>query len=160
MALGKTVFFKKLVDGALHLYLQDVDGVMAPRWFMMDHNVPRIGVPLNYALSLFIDANVEYTFKKNAFEVEGIADLVKIAEERGYIAVSEEEVKEIVAPKRNNAMLLSILKGGDTTKIKALFASADKERALDVAMSNAKVLSRDTVALIESIVGMAITEEE
>jgi len=159
MALGKTVFFKKLIDGGVSLYLSDVEGVLPPRWFAMDHKVPRIGVPENYALSLFLDANIDKAFKRKLFEVEKIEDLIKVAQERGYVALSPEETQVIVEPSRSKEILLSILKGGNKEKIAALFASADRNRALEIAVSNAKSFSMETIQTIEEILGMAITEE-
>lgn len=159
MATGKTIFLKKLRGGSLSLYLNDVEGILPSRWFVMDHKIPRIGVPSNYALSIFTDSSLESIMKKNHFEVENMADLLALAQEKGYVAPTEEEIKAIVAPKRTKETLFAILKGGNDSKIKDLFESDDKARALEIAAANVKDLSLDTVAKIEAILGMAITEE-
>lgn len=159
MALGKTVFFKKLAEGTVRLYINDIEGVLPSRWFIMDTRTPRIGVPVNYALTIFSDNSLQAMLNKNYIEVENMAALVKEAEEKGYIAPSEEEVKQLTAPKRSNEALFAILKGGNSTKIQDLFESADKHRALEVAKSRTKDLSLDVISTIESILGMAITEE-
>jgi hypothetical protein len=159
MALGKTIFFKKLSEGSISLYLSDVDGVLPQKWFRLDQKMPRIGVPENYALSLFTDAVIEKMMKKNYFEIEELANLVKIAEERGIIAPSEEEKAVMVTPKRTQAILLAILKGGNEAKIRELFDSSDRNRALELATANALDLSGNAVAVIEKVLGMAITEE-
>ena len=88
-----------------------------------------------------------------------MADLLALAQEKGYVAPTEEEIKAIVAPKRTKETLFAILKGGNDSKIKDLFESDDKARALEIAAANVKDLSLDTVAKIEAILGMAITEE-
>ena len=159
MALGKTVFFKKLVDGGVSIYLQDIEGSLPARWFSMDHKVSRIGVPLNYALSIFVDSSVESMMRKNLFEIENLDSLIKEAEELGYIAPSEEEVKELTAPKRTKEMLLAILKGGNEKKLRELFESSDKERAVEIITASYKDFSMDTIQKIEDILGMAISEE-
>lgn len=159
MASGKTIYFSKLVDGGVSLYMSDVEGVLPSRWFAMDYRMPRIGIPENYALSLFVDAAIDKAFQKKLFEVEDMAGFIKIAQERGYIALSEDEEKAMVAPSRTKETLLAILKGGNESKIRDLFNSADKKRALEIAVSNVNVLSLETVHLVEEILGMAITEE-
>lgn len=159
MALGKTVFFKKLIKGSVSLHLQDVDGILPSRWFAMDHKVPRIGVPMSYALSIFIDATIEKMMKQNYFEIENINELLAAAKEKGYVSLSEEEVQVITAPKRTNETLVAILKGGNKSKIKELFESNDKQRAIHLATENVKLFSLEAIAVIEDVLGMAITEE-
>lgn len=158
MALGKTIFFKKLSEGGVSIYLQDVEGILPARWFQLDYKVPRIGVPVNYALSIFTDSNVEKLLKRKYFEVENMADLIAIAEERNYIAPSEEQVKELVAPSRTKELLLKIIQGGNEVKLRELFASADRNRALEIAVANSNTLTMEVVQRIEEILGMAITE--
>lgn len=160
MALDKTVFFKKLVDGAVHIYMQDFDGVLPARWFVMDQRMPRIGVPMNYALTVFSDHSVELMLKKNYVEIENMDVLIREAEARSIIAPSQEEVKELTAPKRTKEMIFSILKGANESKIRELFESADRERALGIATERINELSLDAVAKIESILGVAIKDEE
>lgn len=159
MALtGRTVFLKKLVDGGVSLYLQDVDSTQT-KWFLMNDKSPRIGVPMNYALSIFTDAVLESMLRRNIFEVENIAELVQAAEERNFIAKAEDELKEIKAPKRAKETLVAILKGGNLAKIDELFKSADKERAWELAVQNVDQLSMQVVDKIEEITGMALREE-
>ena len=159
MALtGRIVFFKKLARGSVSLYMQDVDSAMA-KWFVMDAKTPRIGVPMNYALSIFTDATLERMLKNNIFEIENIKEVVAAAEERGFIAKAEEELKELTAPKRSKESLLAILKGGNLTKIEELFKSADKERAWELVGQNIDQLSIQVVDKIEEITGMALREE-
>lgn len=157
--MGKTIFLNKLRAGTLDLRLEDVEGILPTRWFTMDHKTPRIGVPSNYALSILIDSKNEAIMNKNYFEIENMKDLLALAQEKGYIAPSEEEVKILTEPKRSKETLLAILKGGNHSKIKDLFESEDKVRALEIATANIKDLSLDTVSKIEAIVGMAIREE-
>jgi hypothetical protein len=159
MALGKTVFFKKLVDSSVSLYVQDVEGILPARWFVMDQKMPRIGIPVNYALSLFVDSSIEAMLKANYIEIEDMAGLIKLAEEKGYISPTEEEVKVLTAPKRTVEALFAIIKGGNTTKLEELFKSADKERALEIVTAKQTELSSDVVAKIEKILGVAISEE-
>lgn len=159
MALtGRTVFLKKLVDGGVSLYLQDVDSTQA-KWFLMNDKSPRIGVPMNYALSIFTDAVLEGMLKRHVFDVENIEDVIAAAEDRGFIAKAEEELKEIKAPKRTKETLVAILKGGNVTKVDELFKSADKERAWELAVQNVDQLSMQIVDKIEEITGMALREE-
>lgn len=159
MALtGRTVFFKKLIDGSVSLYMEDVDTAQA-KWFAMDEKSPRIGVPMNYALSIFTDSVLENMLKSNIFEVENIDDLIKAAEERNFIAKSEEEMKEIKASKRSKDMIAAIIKGGNLQKIEELFNSVDKERAFEIAVSVVDQLSIQVIEKIEKITGMAIREE-
>lgn len=160
MALtGRIVFFKKLIDGGLSLFLEDVDGAMLPKWYSMDEKIPRIGVPMNYALSIFTNATLETMLKQNMFEIENIADVIAAAEERGFIAKAEEELKELKTPKRTKETLVAILKGGNIKKVEELFASADKERAFELAAQNVAELSMQVVDRIEEITGMALREE-
>lgn len=159
MALGKTVFIKKLTEGTVRLYISDVEGILPAKWFVLDAKKPRIGVPVNYALSIFSDSSLQKMLDKNYIDVENMADLIAKAEELGYLAPSEEEVKNLTAPKRTNETLLAILKGGNKKKITELLESADDKRAVDVAKSNLNDLSLDTVSLIEEIIGLAIREE-
>lgn len=159
MALGTTIFFNKLSEGSVSLFMQDADGILPSRWFVMDGRMPRIGVPLNYALGVFTDASLKHMLDNNYFEVENVDALVKAAQEKGFIALSEEEEKEIQAPRRKPEVILAILKGGNADKIRELFESSDKERAFDIAIKNSKSLSVETVRLIEEILGMAILEE-
>lgn len=159
MALGKPVYFKKLVEGSVSLYLQDVEGSLQNKWFVMDSKVPRIAIPANYALSIFIDRSVEAMVDANYVEVEDMAGLIKLAEDQGYISPSEEQVKTLTAPKRTKETIIAILKGGNETKIKELLASSDKERAVELAIANSKNFSLDAVNVLEKILGMAIIEE-
>lgn len=160
MALDKTVFFKKLVDSTVRIYMHDFDGVLPARWFVMDQKMPRIGVPMNYALTVFTDHSVELMLKKNYVEVENMEVLIKEAEARSIIAPSKEEVEEMVTPKRTKEIIFAILKNGSEAKIRELFESADKERALGIATERVNELSLDAVAKIESILGVAIKDEE
>lgn len=160
MALGKTVFFRRLVDATVSLNLTDVDGVLPNKWFVMDLKTPRIGVPANYALSYFIDAGVEAMFKANYCEVEDMPGLVKLAKEKGYIDPSEEEVAILNAPKRDKNMLFAIIQGGNQAKLEELFKSADRERALELVQEKKDELSTGTISKIEKILGVAIAEEE
>lgn len=159
MALGKTIFIKKLTDGRVSLLLQDVDGVLPSRWFYLDEKMPKVGVPTNYALSYFFDSSFELMVKKGYIEFENMAELVKMAEEREYIAPSVEEKQALVASKRTNETLYAIIKGGNVDKLKELFASADKERAYDIAKNKVNELTRDVIIKIEDILGVALVEE-
>ena len=159
MALaGRIVFFKKLIDGSVSLFMQDVDTSME-KWFAMDEKSPRIGVPMNYALSIFTDATLESMLKQHVFEIENINEVVAAAEERGFIAKAEDELKELKAPKRTKETLLAIIKGGNLAKIEELFKSPDKERAWELVVQNIEQLSIQTVDKIEEITGMALREE-
>ena len=160
MAAQKTIFFKKLIDGGVLLLLQDSEGVLPDKWFNMDHRTPRIGVPLNYALSVFQNQTIESMLKSNYFEIENINDLLGTAEEKSIVALSEEENKIIAAPKRTNELIVSILRGGNETKIKELFDSADRQRAFDLALQHASEFSISTVDKVEKILGMAILERD
>lgn len=159
MASGKTIFFKKLTDGSVSLLLQDVDGVLPEKWFAMDQRMPRIGVPENYALSLYINSVIKQMMDRNYFEIENLAELTQMAEDKGFIAPSEEEKAVLLTPKRTKETLLAILKGGNEVKIRELFASADRKRTLEICTENSNTFSRDLVNQIEDILGMAITEE-
>jgi hypothetical protein len=159
MALGKTIYFKKLTDGGVSLLLQDVEGVLPEKWFAMDQKMPRIGIPENYALSLYINSVIKKMLDKNYFEIENIADLVKIAEAKGFIAPSEEEKVVLLAPKRSKETLTAIIRNGNEEKLRELFASADRTRSLDIATAISKTLSLEVIERIENILGMAITEE-
>ena len=159
MALvGRIVFFKKLIDGSVSLFMQDVDTAME-KWFAMDEKSPRIGVPMNYALSIFTDATLESMLKQHVFEIENIDEVVAAAEERGFIAKAADELKEIKAPRRTKETLLAIIKGGNLAKIEELLKSADKERAWELVVQNVEQLSIQTVDKIEEITGMALREE-
>lgn len=162
MAILRTINLRKLSEGGVSLFLQDVEGVLPSKWFTMNQRLPKVPVPINYALSIFLDATLQRMLEENLFEIVEAEDLKKAAVERGLIAEDNAEdpvVLEISTPKRSAEILLAILKAGNETKIKELFESADKVRAFDIAKSNAKALSTGTVSLIEEIVGMAITEE-
>lgn len=156
--IGRIVFFKKLIDGSVSVFMQDVDSTMT-KWFTMDEKSPRIGVPMNYALSIFTDATLENMLKQHIFEIENINEVIASAEERGFIAKAEEELKDLTAPKRNKETLLAILKGGNLTKIEELFKSADKERAWELVTQHIGQLSIEVVDKIEEITGMALREE-
>jgi hypothetical protein len=159
MATVKPIFCKKLIGGGVLLYLQDSEGLLPPKWFNMDEKMPRIGIPVNYAVSILNDYTIKNMLNNNMFEIENIEDLIKESESRLYIAPSEEEVQVLTEKKRSDALLLTILRGGNKAKIQELFNSADKERALDIAIANAKSFSMDLIESIESIVGMALVEE-
>lgn len=159
MALGKTIYLKKLVKSNISLHLEDVEGILNSRWFIMDGKMNRIGVPSNFALSIFVNQSLQVMLNKNLFEVENMEDLLAIAEEKGFIAPSEEERKSYTAPKRTEGMLLAIIKGGQKAKIKKLFESSDKGRALELAIENAKSLPMETIEQIEDLTHVAIIEE-
>ena len=159
MALtGRTVFFKKLIDGTVSLLMEDVDTTQS-KWFAMDEKSPRIGVPMNYALSIFTDSVLENMLKTNIFEVENLDDLIKAAEERNFIAKSEEEIKELKTSKRSKETITAIVKGGNLQKIEELFSSVDKERAFEITVAIVDQLSIQVIDKIEKITGMAIREE-
>lgn len=159
MALGKTVFIKKLTDGGVGLFLQDVDGVLPSRWFQMDSKMPRIGVPENFALSILVDTVLQKMLARHYFEVEDMLGLIKIAEARGFVSPSADEVKVLTEPKMDKLLIVAILKGGKEDKLRALFASADRKRALEIVTEKVKELPIETIERIENILGMAITEE-
>lgn len=159
MAVSKTVFFKKLVDGSVRLFINDIEGVLPGRWFVMEQNMPRVGVPSTYALSLFVDNSIMSMYKANYFDIEDIAGLTKMAQEAGLISPSDEEVKTITAPKRTKETLLAIIKGGNQAKLEELFQSADRSRAMEVVQEKKNDLSLDILSRLEKIVGVAITEE-
>lgn len=160
MAAQKTIFFKKLIDGGVLLNLRDSDGVLPDKWFNMDHKTPRIGVPLNYALSIFQDQTLESMLKSNYFEIENLQDLIGVAEEKTVISLAPEQLEEMIAPKRTPELILGIIKGGNEAKMKELFESADKQRAFDLAVTHASELSMSTINKVESILGMAIIERD
>lgn len=159
MALGKTIYLKKLVKSNISLHLEDVEGVLNSRWFTMNGKTNRIGVPSNFALSIFVDQALQNMMNKNLFEVENMEALIALAEESGFISPSTEEKKALTAPKRNEKMLLAIIQGGNAKKIEELFDSSDKERALELAIANAKSLPMETIEQIEKITHVAIIEE-
>lgn len=159
MALGRTIYLKKLVKSNISLHLEDVEGVLAARWFTMNGKTNRIGVPSNFALSIFINQSLQKMMNKNLFEVENMDQLLALAKESGFISPSEEEEKAYTAPKRTEAMLLAIIRGGKIDKIKELFDSSDRERALELAIENAKSLPMETIEQIEKITRVAIIEE-
>jgi hypothetical protein len=161
MAIVRTINFKRLSEGSVSLYLQDVEGVLPTKWFTMTHQQPKTPVPLNYALSIFLDNVLQQMLQDNYFEIIEVEALKSAAIERGLISddVQEPVSLEISTPKKSAETILAILKGGNETKIKELFKSADKERAFDIAKANSKILSNGTVSFIEDILGMAITEE-
>lgn len=159
MALtGRIVFFKKLIGGSVSLYMQDVDSAMT-KWFAMDEQSPRIGVPMNFALSIFTDATLEGMLKQHIFEIENIEEVIASAEERGFIAKAAVELEEIKTPARPKETLLAIIKGGNLKKIEELFNSTDKERAWELAVQSVGELSMQTIDKIEEITGMALREE-
>lgn len=157
---NKTIFLKRLSQNKVTLLLEDAtNAVMPAKWFTMTEKSPRIAVPAGYALSIFANSTLESMMKRNIFEVENIKDLIELAQEHGLLHRDEEEIKELAKPKRPDEMLMSILKGGNEAKIKELFASQDKHRALQLTIANQKSLSMQVVQLVEDIVKIAIIEE-
>lgn len=166
MAIGRTVFLNKLSSGGVTVRLLDVEGILPARAFTMTDKMPRIGVPLNYALNIFIDSTLQQMIAENYFEVVDYQTLEKDAAEKGYIVLEQEpaqgeELKSSVAsPKAlTKEIILAIIRGGNEQKIRELFASADKHRALEIATANSKDLSSNIVDLVEKVLGMAIAEE-
>lgn len=159
MASITTAFFNKVARGSVSLHLDDVNGIMPSRWFRMEHNRERIAVPINYALSVFTNNDLAAMLKEKYFEIENIEEFLKVAQEQGYVAYTPEEEKEIKAPAKTDAMLLMIMQGGNQVKIKELFESTDKERALSLARDNHDKLSIGVATLIEEVTGMAVLED-
>lgn len=155
----KTIFIKKVINANVSLFVQDIEGILPARWFYLNQATPRVGIPLNYALSYFIDHTFKAMVDNNYIEIENIAALVKQAEDLGYIAPSPEEKATIVAPKVTDEIILAVLKGGNVEKMTELFRSNNKERAFAIAQKRVKELTKDSLDKIENILGVALTDE-
>ena len=159
MISNKTIIFKKMTGGSVSIYLSDVEGGKTPRWFEMTERQPEIGVPMTYALSIFLDGNIANMLRRGYFMITNIEVLQAEAEKEGIIAPMQNQ-NPALAKVKTQEELIEILKNGKDAEVQTLLASSDKERVFNLAAENSKDLANARVNLIESIVGMSITETE
>lgn len=160
MALLKSVNFNNLREGTVTLLLQDINGTMPAKWYTLNSQQKKIPVPINYALSIFVDSVLQRMLEEQYFEIVEIDAFKKAAEEYGLVGEPDQDpvILSAAQPKKSPETILAILKGGNTQKITELFKSPEGERALEIAKTNIKVIPSGVITELEELFGVALIE--
>lgn len=160
MALLKSVNFNNLREGTVTLLLQDINGTMPAKWYTLNSQQKKIPVPMNYALSIFVDSVLQRMLEEQYFEIVEVDAFRKAAEEYGLVGEPDQDpvILSVAQPKKSPETILAILKGGNMQKITELFKSPEGERALEIAKTNIKAIPSGVITELEELFGVALIE--
>lgn len=146
--------------GNVYIELHPISNASQQRIIKLTDQMPSTRLPKDWALGVFLDANVFELYKKGYFTFGNKTDEIKAAAiEEGVFFGDEEELAAISDVGDKGKKILTVLKGGKRTEIIDII-KADPEAVVMVARDNVNDLTTGVINLIEEQLKVQIRIDE
>lgn len=155
----KNVFIKNNIGCYFSIELTDYSGMNPSKFFIMERPEQEIPVPLDYALSIFVEPHAKKAYEKGDFIfTRNKEQFLQEAINLGLITKESNSVVE--ENSKSPAIILAVLKAGNKEKIKDLLESSNnKDKTIQIAIDNKNTLPLDVINFIEEKTQIAIIND-
>ncbi len=153
--ITKTHFrMSKTIPGDVVIVLHSITNPNLERVVRLTQRNPHQNLPLDWALSVFIDNGLYHMYKEGIFTFDDNDLLVKLAYEKGvYFG---EELDFTPSKVDYSEVIFAILSSGNRASIKKAIEEHGKEKVQKVAAIRANDLTQGVIQLLESMLGIQL----
>lgn len=145
----KTVRIKKTTPNEVFFYISPLSNPLLKKEVYLTNRLPEQTLPVDWALSIFIDDGLYTMFKKGLFTFDKVDELVAAAIEAG---VYFDEVLDFKPAESGEvAKILEVLKQGNRAAIVKAINDYGHDKVGDVAIANANTLTTGVVSMLENL---------
>ena len=148
------VLIKTTPDDVLFT-LRSVENPQLTRQIYLTSTHAKQPLPVEWALSILADSVLYTMYKRGLFTFDANDELAALAYERGYLF--DNKLDFTPASPQDDALILSILKVGNRTKIEETIKKFGKERVKSVAVANLANLTQNVISVLEKMFGVQLT---
>ena len=164
------VYFKKNITGNIYLALEDYEGLRPERVFTFSPQQVEIGIPFNYACSIFSNSsNFDFYNKGIIVPTKNWTAFVKVLEDNGLdysknvnVVLPEQKQKDGEVAALTTEQITKILKRGNEKELKKLLSdSITAEETISIANTIPNEITMKTRKFIEeeTQIGIGMIED-
>lgn len=155
---NKVYTIKKTRPGSVIFSLSPLSNSSLKKEIYLTNKRPQMNIPLDWALTVFVDNGLYALFKEGYFTFNNLDDLLQEARNAGvYFG---DELDFTPAKEDSTSKILNVLKAGKRPEILKVIDNYGKDLVQDVATTNLSSLSMSVVHLLEELWKIQLTLDE
>ena len=155
---NKVYTIKKTRPGSVIFSLSPLSNSSLKKEIYLTNKRPQMNIPLDWALTVFVDNGLYALFKEGYFTFNNLDDLLQEARNAGvYFG---DELDFTPAKEDSISKILNVLKAGKRPEILKAIDNYGKDLVQDVATTNLSSLSMSVVHLLEELWKIQLTLDE
>lgn len=132
--------------GSLLVEIDSYDFSRPTRSFKLRHNVPKLAIPTNYALGIFITPGALRLMERGYYVIENVETLIKMAEDKGFYVPDSIKNRKYTLEDFKNLLIK-----GDIKEMEKQLTQATRKTARDVIALAREVYSKLSVQMVQLI---------